>query len=64
MVKATAYYKGRSFVYCKIDSKHFVVDPQWSAYLKFRKEVPSKVELFSSLKLLRHKLFHQLGVLI
>jgi len=64
MVKATAYYKGRKFIYVKIKKKHFVVDPHWETYLKFRREVPPEVELFSNLKGLRHKLFHQLGVLI
>ena len=64
MVNAKAYYKERKLIYCKINGKHYALERHWEIYLKFRKETPGEVELFMNIKMLRHKLFNQLGVLI
>lgn len=64
MKKSMRYYKGRCFIYARVDDEHFVPDAKWFAYLSLREEQPQRVTTFNTLRELRRTLLKERGVLV
>lgn len=59
---AKSYYKGKTLVYVKFDSTHFVADGHWEEYLALRRECPETVRIFDKQREMKEALAKE-GVL-